>query len=97
VLRPAGGQPGEATGTGAALGGAAITGDRNWDGTVGTAAGRTGSGHHPDVPAVTAAVVRIRAAADPRPGGTGTFDSSQVVMRYGGHLSDRRSLERRHI
>jgi len=48
VLRPAGGQPGEATGTVAALGRAAITGDRDWDGTLGTAAGRTGSGYHPD-------------------------------------------------
>jgi hypothetical protein len=48
VLRSAGGQPGEATGAVAALGGAVITGDRDWDGTLGTAAGRTGSGYHPD-------------------------------------------------
>jgi hypothetical protein len=48
VLRLAGGQPGEATGTVAALGGAAITGDRDWEGTLETAAGRTGSGYHPD-------------------------------------------------
>jgi hypothetical protein len=65
VLRLAGGQPGEATGTVAALGGAAITGDRDWESTLGAAAGRTGSGHYPGVPAATAAVVRIRAAADP--------------------------------
>jgi hypothetical protein len=97
VLRLAGGQLGEATGTVAALGGAAITGDRDWEGTLGTAAGRTGSGHY----TLTCPPLRRPSCGSARPltpfWRNGTFNSSQVVMRYGGHLSDRRSLERRHI
>jgi len=59
VLRPASGQPGGAIGT-VALGG---SGHHRWPGLgrhTGTAAGRTGSGYHPDVPAATAALSPAR-------------------------------------
>ncbi len=63
IMTLAGGEPGDATGTRATLGGAAITGDTPWDGEwAGLPAGPR-AGISLAVPAATAAVVRIRSGA----------------------------------
>ena len=56
----AGGQPGDATGSAATLGGAAITGDAPWDGDWSPLAADPEAGISLTVPAATAALVRIR-------------------------------------
>jgi hypothetical protein len=60
VMTLAGGEPGDATGTSVTLGGAAISGDRPWDGQWGALPADPGTGISLTVPATTAAVVRIR-------------------------------------
>src|SRR5262249_18171738 len=56
----AGGEPGDATGASATLGGAAITGDSPWDGQWSTLPADPPAGVSLTVPATTAAIVRIR-------------------------------------
>ena len=56
----AGGEPGDATGTGATLGGAAITGDAPWDGRWSGLPADPHAGVSLTVKATTAAIVRIR-------------------------------------
>jgi hypothetical protein len=58
VMMLAGGQPGDAGGTRATLGGATITGDTAWDGTWSPVAGRRGE-ISLTVKATTAAIVRL--------------------------------------
>jgi len=62
VLTLAGGQPGEATGATATLGGATITGDHDWRGTWRPLPAGSGPGVSLTVRAATAAVVEIRGA-----------------------------------
>jgi len=56
----AGGEPGDASGATATLGGAAITGDTPWAGQWASLPADPQSGISFTVPATTAAVVRIR-------------------------------------
>jgi hypothetical protein len=60
VITLAGGEPGDATGETATLGGAAITGDAPWDGEWNSLPAGPGAGITLTVRAATAAVVRIR-------------------------------------
>jgi hypothetical protein len=59
----AGGEPGDATGASATLGGAAITGDTPWDGTWSPLPADPGAGISLTVKATTAAIARIRSGA----------------------------------
>jgi hypothetical protein len=59
----AGGEPGDATGAGATLGGAAITGDTAWDGTWSPLPAGPGAAIRLTVKATTAAIARIRSGA----------------------------------
>ena len=59
VMTLAGQEPGDATGSGATLGGAAITGDTSWDGTWSALPADPGSTLSLTVRASTAAIVRI--------------------------------------
>jgi hypothetical protein len=60
VITLAGGEPGDATGETATLGGAAITGDAPWEGEWNPGPAGPGTGITLTVRAATAAVVRIR-------------------------------------
>jgi hypothetical protein len=60
----AGGEPGDATGASATLGGAAITGDAPWDGTWSALPANPGAGITLTVGATTAAIARIHRALD---------------------------------
>jgi hypothetical protein len=60
VMTLAGGEPGDATGATATLGGAAITGDAAWDGTWSALPADPDAGVSLTVRATTAAIVRIR-------------------------------------
>jgi len=60
MMTLAGREPGDATGAGATLGGAAITGDTSWDGTWGPLPADPGTGVSLTVRATTAAIARIR-------------------------------------
>jgi hypothetical protein len=62
----AGGEPGDATGASATLGGAAITGDAAWNGRWSTLSAGPHGGITLTVRATTAAVVRIRSRRTPR-------------------------------
>jgi hypothetical protein len=62
VMSLAGGQPGEAGGDSATLGGASITGSAPWDGTWQTLPAGPPAGISLTVPATTAAIVKIRRA-----------------------------------
>ncbi len=62
----AGGEPGDATGTSATLGGAAITGDTAWDGRWSALSADPHRGISLTVRATTAAIVRIRTGRTPR-------------------------------
>jgi hypothetical protein len=59
IMILAGGQPGDATGASATLGGAAITGDTPWDGTWCTLPADPRAGIHVTVRATTAAILKI--------------------------------------
>ena len=59
MMTLAGGEPGDATGARATLGGAAITGDAPWDGTWSALPADPGTGISLTVGATTAAIVRI--------------------------------------
>ena len=63
VVTLAGGEPGDATGSTATLGGAAITGAAPWDGGWTPLPADPGAGISLTVPAATAAVVRLRRGA----------------------------------
>jgi hypothetical protein len=63
IMTLAGGEPGDAAGTSATLGGAAIAGDTRWDGEWGGLAADPRAGISLTVRAATAAVVRIRSDA----------------------------------
>ena len=56
-------EPGDATGAGASLGGAAITGDAPWDGTWDVLPAGPGDGVSLTVRATTAAIARIRSGS----------------------------------
>jgi len=73
VMTLAGGEPGDATGASATLGGAAITGDAPWDGTWSALPSDPGAGVSLTVSATTAAIARIHRAPDaPGPTAPGT-------------------------
>jgi hypothetical protein len=73
VMTLAGGEPGDATGASATLGGAAITGDAAWDGTWSALPADPDAGVSLTVRATTAAIARIRKAPDtPAGGASGT-------------------------
>ena len=59
IMTLSGGEPGDATGASATLGGAAITGDARWDGTWSALPADQRAGIHVTVGATTAAIVRI--------------------------------------
>ena len=60
IMTLSGGEPGDATGISATLGGAAITGNTPWDGTWSALPADPRAGIHVTVRATTAAIVRIR-------------------------------------
>ena len=60
IITLSGGEPGNATGASATLGGAAITGDTPWDGKWSALPADMRAGFHVTVGATTAAIVRIR-------------------------------------
>ena len=64
VMTLAGGEPGDATGARATLGGAAITGDAPWDGTWSALPADPGAGVSLTVSATTAAIARLHRAPD---------------------------------
>ena len=59
MMTLAGGEPGDATGASATLGGAAITGDTPWDGTWSALPADPDAGISLTVRATTAAIARI--------------------------------------
>jgi hypothetical protein len=59
IMTLSGGEPGDATGASATLGGAAITGDTPWDGTWNALSADQRAGIHVTVRATTAAIARI--------------------------------------
>jgi hypothetical protein len=63
VMTLTGREPGDATGAGATLGGAAITGDAPWDGTWDVLPAGPGEGVSLTVRATTAAIARIRSGS----------------------------------
>ncbi|HYA50858.1 MAG TPA: hypothetical protein VEG33_06775, partial [Streptosporangiaceae bacterium] len=63
MMTLAGGDPGDATGASATLGGAPITGDVPWDGTWSRLPADHGAGISLIVRATTAAIIRIRSGA----------------------------------
>jgi hypothetical protein len=66
VITLAGGQPGDARGTQATLGGATITGDTPWDGQWSALSADARTGISLTVKATTAAIVKIHSGADTR-------------------------------
>ena len=67
VMTLAGGQPGDAGGTTATLGGATITGDTPWDGKWATVPAGRPAGISVPVKATTAVIVKIRSGTDAPP------------------------------